>query len=276
MDNPKELEGALEEEGAEELAVPKVSEPTEVKPPSVPSGGITEDRLQELLAAQRAELEEVISKGVQSIKDRRIGQLETKVDEALALKSEVEAAGGWDQFLVQRQQADLLDKKIEQLVEARISQGAGKSVQMPTAQTSWQAEWRDESQKILDAAAKSGVSLSKEEYNAAMFNNGRPFNSKGDAYAALNQAILRKSKGESISVAAVATEGGDVAKPPAPPATPKTAAQRFEEAKAAGDYATMEAIQAERWDNVEKLQKETAARNALAAAGLTAEDLIEK
>lgn len=269
-------EGALPEQELEELAVPQVSETEEVQQPSVPSGGITEDRLsallEEKLEARLSALQEQLARQAQSAKDRGISANAKQINEIL---SRLDALGGNREALIQEADQATLLKKISEL-EARLSQGPAQPVQMSSPQTAWQAEWRDDSQKVLDAAAKSGVSLTSEEYNSAMFNNGRPFGSKGDAYAALNRAIVAKAKGEAIPMAAIATEGGNVAKPPAPPATPKTAAQRFEEAKAAGDYVAMEAIQAERWDTVEKLQKETAARNALAAAGLTAEDLLEK
>jgi hypothetical protein len=212
-----------------------------------------------------------LEKQAQSAKDRGISANAKQINDILARLDEL---GGNRDALIQEVDQQTLLSKISSL-EAQISQGPAQPVQMPSAKAAWQAEWRDESQKVLDAAASDGVTLTKEEVNAAMFNNNVPFASKGDAYAALNRAILAKAKGENISVAAVATEGGDVAKPPAPPAEPKTATQRFEEAKAAGDQAGMEAAQAERWDEVEKLQKKAAAQQALDAAGLTAEELIE-
>jgi len=276
----QELEGAPEATEQEELAVPAVSQAEEeVQQPSVPAGGITEDRLEKLLQdrldKRLEEMEDRFERMAQSAKDRGISK---NAQEISAIRQRLEALGGgdeaWNVIQQQAEQQTLLNR-IAQL-EQQISQGPAQPVQMPSSpKEAWQAEWRDESQKILDAAAKSGVTLATDEYNAAMFNNGKPFGSKGDAYAALNQAILHKAKGEAISVAAVATEGGDVAKPPAPPAEPKTAAQRFEEAKAAGDFEAMKKIQHERWDNVENLQKKAAARQALSAAGLTAEDLLE-
>jgi len=275
----KELEGAPEATEQEELAVPEVSQAEqEVQQPSVPAGGITEDRLQKLLQEQLDErlkgMEERFERMAQSAKDRGISK---NAQEISAIRQQLEALGGgeeaWNVLQQQAEQQTLLNR-IQQL-EQQISQGPAQPVQMPSQQSAWQAEWREESQKILDAAAKSGVTLSTDEYNAAMHNNGVAFVTKGDAYAALNQAILHKARGEAISVAAVATEGGDVAQPPAPPAEPKTAAQRFEEAKAAGDFEAMREIQQERWDNVEALQKKASAQQALDAAGLTAQDLLE-
>lgn len=260
----------------EELAVPDVSQAEqEVQQPSQAESE-TEDRLTKLLEAQEERfeaMEERLERMAQSAKDRGISK---NAQEISAIRQQLEALGGDWGALQQQAERETLYNEIEQLKQRISQEPTAPARQEADPKSAWQAEWREESQKILDAAAKSGVDLAPEEYNSAMFNNGRPFDSKGDAYAALNQAILAKAKGENISIAAVATEGGDVAKPPAPPAKPKTAAQRFEEAKAAGDYEAMQAIQAERWDNVEKLQKEQSARQALEAAGLTAEDLIEQ
>jgi hypothetical protein len=268
-------EGAPEATEQEELAVPDVSQAEqEVQQPSVPQGGIAEDRIEELLKAQEKrfqEMEDRFERMAQSAKDRGISK---NAQEISAIRQQLEALGGdWGALQQQAERQTLYDR-IDEL-EARISQGPASPMQMPSQGRPWQEEWRDESQKILDAAAKSGVQLTKAEYNAAMFNNDIPFATKGDAYAALNQAILAKAKGENISIAAVATEGGDVAKPPAPPAEPKTATQRFEEAKAKGDYAEMERIQSERWENVEKLQKRAVAEQALRDAGVSPEELLE-
>jgi hypothetical protein len=266
-------EGALPVVEPEELAVPQVSgTDEEVQQPSVPGVGITEDRINELLEEKLGALTDQLEKQAQSAKDRGISANAKQINDIFARLDEL---GGNKEALIQEVDQQALLDKINTL-EAQISQGPASPVQMPSGKSAWQAEWAEEAQKILDTAAKSGVSLSKEEYNGAMFNNSIQFKSKGEAYAALNQALISKAKGEAIPVAAVATEGGDVAKPPAPPAEPKTATQRFEEAKAAGDQQAMEAAQAERWDAVEKLQKTEAARKALEAAGVSAEDLIEK
>jgi len=274
-DQVPEGDQVLEE--PKEPAVPAVSDlESDVQPPSVPSEGITEDRIKELVEAQlearlKTEREE-LKRESQSVKDRGISKNSKQINEILA---RLDALGGNREALIQEVDQQTLLREIENL-KAQISQRSVQPVQMPSAKTAWQAEWRDESQKILDAAAKSGVKLTPEEYNGAMFNNGVPFHTKGDAYAALNQAIVRKAKGESISVAAVATEGGDVARPPAPPAEPKTAAQRFEKAKAEGNEAEMRSALNEQWDNVERMQAVELARRGLQAAGLSAEDLIEQ
>ena len=261
------VEGAPVATEPVEPVVPQVSEVIEeVQQPSVPSEGLTEDRLLEILA----ERDEKATRAAQSAKDRAISRNAKDIADIL---ERFEASGNSAAEFVQEtdRQATIEATQAWQAgIESRLQQLA-----VPTGQD-WQSEWTADSQKILDAAAKSGVELSQDEYNAAMFNNGIAFDSKGDAYAALNQAIVSKAKGESISVAAIATEGGDVAKPPAPPAEPKTATQRFEEAKAAGDQEAMQAVQDERWATVEKQQKAEQARQALEAAGITAEDLLEQ
>ena len=249
-----------------EPVVPEVSEVTEeVQQPSVPSEGLTEDRLIEILN----ERDEKTARTAQSAKDRAISRNAKDIADIL---ERFEASGDSAAEFVQetdRQAGIEATQQWQAGIESRLQQ-----LSVPTGQD-WQSEWTADAQKILDAAAKSDVELSQDEYNAAMFNNGIAFGSKGDAYAALNQAIVSKAKGESISVAAIATEGGDVARPPAPPAEPKTTAQRFEEAKAAGDQEAMQAVQDERWDAVEKQQKAALALETLEAAGISAEDLIE-
>ena len=267
-----EQEGAPTTPEIVEPAVPEVSEvEQEVQQPSVPSEGITEARLNELLDSRLGSLTEELEKQAQSAKDRGISANAKQINDILSRLDEL--GGNRDALIQEVDQTTLLQKVAE--LEAQIS-NATVPVERAVGKTAWQSEWTGEAQKILDAAAKSGVELSQEEYNAAMFNNGVAFGSKGDAYVALNQAIVSKAKGESIPVAAIATEGGDVARPPAPPAEPKTTAQRFEEAKAAGDQEAMQAVQDERWATVEKQQKAEQARQALEAAGITAEDLLEQ
>ena len=266
------LEGAPVTPEPVEPVVPEVSEVIEeVQQPSVPETGLTESRLEQLLKAQdeRFEaMEERLERAAQSAKDRGISK---NAQEIAAIRGQLESLGGdWGALQAQAETQSLYDRIA--LLEGGVTSSPAPA---PVAQV-WQEEWASESQKIQDAAAKRGVNLEPEEYNAAMFNNGVAFKTKGDAYAALNNAIIAKAQGEAIPVAAVATEGGDVATPPAPLAPPKTSAQQFEEAKAAGDYEAMEAIQAERWDNVEKLQKVQTAQEALDAAGISAEDLIEQ
>lgn len=260
-------EGAPTTPEAVEPVVPEVLEvEQEVQQPSVPSEGLTEDRLLEILA----ERDEKTARAAQSAKDRAISRNAKDIADIL---ERFEASGDSAAEFVQETDRQATIEATQQWqagIESRLQQLA-----VPTG-ADWQSEWAADSQKILDAAASNDVELTPEEYNAAMFNNGVAFNTKGDAYAALNQAIVSKAKGESISIAAVATEGGDVASPPVPPAPPKTSAQQFEEAKAAGDFDKMRQIQDERWDNVEKLQKVQTAQQALEQAGISAEDLLEQ
>ena len=254
-----------------EPAVPEVSEVVqEDKQPSVPSEGITEARLNELLDSRLGSMTEELERQAQSAKDRGISANAKQINDILSRLDEL--GGNRDALIQEVDQTTLLQKVTE--LEAQIL-NAAVPVGQADGKSAWQSEWSGESQKILDAAAKSGVELSQDEYNAAMFNNGIAFVSKGDAYAALNQAIVSKAKGESIPVAAVATEGGNVATPPAPPAGPKTFRQKLDAAKESGDEAAQRAALDERWDEIEQQQKLTEATQALAAAGLSPADLIE-
>lgn len=268
---PEELkEGAQEAKELKELAVPEVSEaPSEVQHPSPAPAGLTEERLQELLEAQRAALEETIERKVQSTKDRRIGKIESKVDELLALRQQVEAAGGWDPIINQREAEDRMDTRLNAILDARLSQTPA-SQQAADPKEAWRVEWDAESRKIVDAAKKLGIALTPEEYNAALF--GKKFTSKGDAYAALNQALLRKGAGESIPAAAVATEGGDVARQPEPK-VPKTFRQQLDSARSRGDEVEARKILDAQWSEVERQAKIEDARRVMADAGITKEEL---
>ena len=270
---PDELkEGAQAEEESQELAVPEISTPEpEVQQPSPAPAGVTEERLKELLESQRAALEEAIERKVQSTKDRRIGKLESRVEELLALRQEVEAAGGWDPVINQQQQVEALEARLNKILDARLSLAP---VSRPAADSkaAWQAEWDAESRKVLDAAEKLGVKLSTEEYNAAFF--GKKFDTKGDAYAALNQAIYRKMAGNSVPGAAVVTEGGEAPRQPEPKA-PKAFRQRLDEARGKGDDKEARRILDEQWKAVEREQAKIAAKAALEQAGISAKELIE-
>lgn len=267
----EDLESTPVSEELTEPVVPEISDQEpEVEPTSSPEG-LTEARLKELLDAQRKaleeEFEERMKRVAQSTKDRRIGKLETKLDELLVAR---EQGLTLDDLIKEQSETQTLESRIDAILATKLSQ--------PTRATgeTWQEEWARESQKVLDKAKKRGVEVTKEEYNKAMFNNGQPFNSKGDAYAALNDLIVAKAKGESISVSAVATEGGDVASPPPPPASPKSLAEQFEEAKAKGDYAAMEKIQDQSWEDWEKMRQKEIAKAQLAQSGISPEELLEK
>jgi len=261
-------EGALPESESEELVAPEISgDEAEVQQPSVPQAGLTEDRLNELLDNRLASLTEALEKQAQSAKDRGISK---NAQEIADLRVQVEAAGGgaegWD--ALERTANVQATQEWQAGIEARISQ-----LSAPTRQN-WQEEWADESQKIVDAAKSLGVELTAVEYNSAMFNGGQPFDSKGDAFAALNKAIVQKTKGESIPVAAVTTEGGEVVQPPEPK-VPLNYRQQLDKAKASGDDAEARRLLDSRWDEVEKEQAKIAAKASLDAAGVNPEDLIE-
>lgn len=260
---PDPQEGVQAPEELQEQTVPEVSEVLEVQQPSAAPAGLTEARFTELLDVQKAALLEEFDRKLQSQKDRRIGKLESKVEELLATKEAVESAGGWDQIIDRQQQAEDLETRFNTILDARLSQA-------PAPQRGWQAEWDAESQKILDGASKLGVSLTTEEYNAALF--GKKFATKGDAFAALSQALLRKGRGESIPTAAVIAEGGEVARLPEPKA-PKNFRQKFDEARAKGDGSDARKLLDERWAEVDKLAKVERARRVLAQEGVAPEDL---
>lgn len=254
-----------------ELSAPVVQEVSkadvEVQQPSSTESALTEKRLLELLDAQRAALEEAIDRKVQSTKDRRIGQIESKLDEMLALRQQVEAAGGWDTAIAQKQQEDRLEK----LIEDRISRAAGPTAR-EFAQDSWQREWAAESQKILDAAKVMGVVLTNEEYTQTMFNNGLAFVSKGDAYAALNRTIVAKAKGEAIPVSVVSSEGGKTATTPEPK-TPKSFKEKLAEAKRTGKDADTRKVIDERWAELGKEREKLHLKRDLEKRGISIDEL---
>jgi len=270
---PEELKEGAPETAEESvgLAVPEISEGApEVQQPSPATAGLTEERLKELLEDQKAALAEMIERRVQSTKDRRIGKLESKVDELLVLRQEVEAAGGWDPVISQQRQAEDWEARMTRIVDARLPrQPASQPVSDPT--DAWRAEWNAESQKILDAASKLGIVITPEEYNAAMF--GKKFKTPGDAYAALNQAIIRKGRGDDVTTAAVATEGGGVPRTPEP-TTPKPFRQQLDEAKKKGDAEARKVLDAQ-WAVIEKDRAREQARLALEEAGVSPEELLK-
>lgn len=261
-------EGAPAAEELKELAAPEVSETdVEVQQPSVAESGLTEERVLELLGTQFKALEEKIenfSRQAQSVKDRAISK---NAKELADIKARLEAVGGDWGALSQEAEQDSLAQRLEQL-EARISQTAA-SQRTADPKAAWTAEWSEESQKVLDAAEKLGITLSTEEYNAVFL--GRKFKTKGDAYAALNQAMISKAKGEAMPTAAVATEGGEVAQPPER-STPKTFREKFDQAREKGDTEARKLLD-ERWAEVDKLTKVERARKLLAKEGVSPEDL---
>ena len=260
-----EQEGALPVEELQAPEVQEVSTPaTEVQQPSVPEAtGLTEDRLVEILDQR----DEVTSRKAQSQKDRGISR---NAKDIAALLDRFEDLGG-DENAANKLVADAETQALLQTVQRLESQiQAGQAAPAgPPAKDAWQSEWTVDSQKILDAAEVSGVVLSNEEYNLAMHNNGIAFDTKADAYAALNGALLAKQKGEAMPVSVVSTEGGEVAQPPAPPAEPKPFRQQFDELNDAGDTAGARALLDEQWKLAESDTAKANARRAAEAAGLT-------
>ena len=266
---PEELkEGAQEAPESQELAVPEISVATpEVQQPSPAPTGQTEERLEKLIGAVTALNEKVekLSRQEQSAKDRAISKTARELAE---VKARLDAFGGDWNALAQEAEAQTYQQRLSAL-EARVSQ-APASQPAADPKSAWRAEWDAESQKILDAASRLGVALTPDEYNAAMF--GKKFTTKGDAYAALNQALLRKGAGEAIPAAAVVTEGGDVPRVPEPKA-PKAFREKLDEARKKGDDKEARRVLDDKWEEVKKDQARDAARRALAEAGISPEEL---
>ena len=247
-------------EEPQDQPVPAVSEVSEVKPASAPVG-LTEDKLAEILEARFKVQTENLERQFQSIKDRRIGKIESRLDDLVALREQAEKRG-WDTVIADAEQAEVLEARVSKILDARLPSA-------PVARSpedDWRAEWAGESKKTLDAAEKLGVRLTTEEYNAALF--GKKFNTKADAYAALNAAIIAKAKGEGTPVAAVTVDGGLTAKPPEakPPTTWK---QDYDRALAANDRKKARELLDKRWEDVERQQKLEAARVAAREAGVS-------
>ena len=236
--------------------VPEVSGPVE-QPSSAPSG-LTEERLQEILEGRFKDLADQLARANQSVKDRRIGKLETSVEKLLAVKGLVDQKGGdWEAAISETRESEISE---------RMANLESKLLQPPAGQVSpdWKQEWQDESKKIVDAAAKLGIALTDDEYNAALF--GKKFASKGDAFAALQGALILKTRGESVTPAALANEGGTL------PAQPEKLSfrQTLEKAETIADKTK---ILNARWDEIGKELKKQEVRDALVEKGLTVEDL---
>jgi len=268
---PEELkEGAQEAPESQELAVPEISEaPAEVQQPSPAPTGQTEERLEKLIGAVTALNEKVekLSRQEQSAKDRAISKTAKELAE---VKARLDAFGGDWNALAQEAEAQTYQQRLAAL-EARISQ-APASQPAADPKSAWRAEWDAESQKILDAASRLGVALTPDEYNAAMF--GKKFTTKGDAYAALNQALLRKGAGEAIPAAAVVTEGGDVPRAPEPK-TPKTFRQQLDDANKKKDSTEARRILDAKWAEVERGRAREEAKRVLQESGVDPKELIE-
>ena len=239
-----------------DVKVPEVSGPAEGQPTSVPSG-LTEEALQKILDDRFTKLAEDLKRDNQSMKDRRIGKLETSVEKLLAVKGLVDQKGGdWEAAISETRESEISE---------RMANLESKLLQPPVAVSpDWKQEWQDESKKIVDAAAKLGIALTDDEYNAALF--GKKFASKGDAFAALQGALILKTRGESVTPAALANEGGTL------PAQPEKLDFRQTLAKAETTADKTKVLEAQ-WDVIGKELKKREVRDALVEKGLTVEDL---
>ena len=171
---------------------PAVSEPSDTAP-SAPIG-VTEDQLKELGVSLLEEAKSEARRAAQATKDVRFGKFETKLGE---LEAVVKASGGdWGKV-----EGDLVQNDLRQQVAANteaLASGSGGG-------TSWDKEWAEKSQQMLEnAAEKYGVTLTEEE--KATFQTMQ-FETAVDAFGALNDAILAKARGEAIPTAAIASEG---------------------------------------------------------------------
>ena len=174
------------------VPTPTVSETSDAAP-SAPSG-VTEDQLKEYGEQWLEQAKAEANKAAQSTKDVRFSKFETEIGE---LKAVVEASGGdWKKV-----ESDLAENSLRQQVAANteaLTSGSGGG-------TSWEKEWADTSQQMLEGAAeKYGVTLTEAE--KATFQTMR-FDTSVQAFGALNDAILAKARGEAIPTAAVASEG---------------------------------------------------------------------
>ena len=191
-------------------AMESAQEPTEPKAPPAPqvsavsgdkpgsSGkGLSEVRFAELLEERDKRLLEQVERLQQSTKDRRFARLEKGIQELRTIKARLEdSKGDWSALEREATENEYLGR-LEQL-EARLSGPDGGS--------SWDREWATDSERMLkQAAEKYGVILSPAELASI---SGRTFETRTDAFGALNDVILAKARGEEVPAAAIASEGG--------------------------------------------------------------------
>ena len=233
---------------------------TEVKQPSEPRG-LTEERLNELFSAVKSLDEKVenFSRQAQSAKDRAISKTAAEIAE---VKARLDQFGGDWNAMAQAEESRGLYKRLEAL-EA----GTSRKPVSTSPVEAWQKEWDAEHRKILDAAKERGVELTKEEFDQVKFNNGLPYASKGDAYAALNRALLAKAIGDKTPVSVVSAEGGTTPRLPEPKAQ-KTFREKLDAAKKANDPVAVRKIIDEQWDALDRQAKLEAAKRAASEAGV--------
>ena len=257
-------EGALPADESQELVAPELlEEDAEVQQPSVTEAGITEARLIEVLT----ERDEKQARKAQSAKDRAISAQGKTIETILGRLDELDG----DRGALLREADQLGAVEATQAWQAGIESRLSDLAVATTKQT-WKQEWTEDSQKILDAAAKKGTVLSTEEVNAAFF--GQKFASRGDAIVYLNELIDAKKEGAPAPVpaAAVLPEGGEVARTPEP-VVPQTYRQQFDKAKTEGDTAKMQELIDENWEEQEQFTRAQAAKQTLSDLGMTAEEL---
>jgi len=229
----KELESASSVAEPIAPSVGEVSSVAEGQQPSVPSG-ITEERVSELLDeklasfsdAQKELLEQLAEREVQSKHDRRYGRFETKLDELLNIKSRVEEAdGNWDDILAQIERAEAT-QNLESALDAKIQEALTSIQPAPdeagrTAQrkAEWEMEWAQAVQNIQDRATKDELEIPADAL--AQVQSGR-YDTKIDAYTALNDLYIAIRTGAEIPVAAALPEGGGGTPPPSNDVTPPT------------------------------------------------------
>lgn len=218
MTDIEKPEGSSVEEEQPAPSVLDVSATTDTT--TLVSDAITEERVSELLDAklatftesQREILEQLAEREVQSKHDRRYGRFETKLDEILAIKNQVETAeGSWDTILAQIERQEGTDQ-LEAAVDAKIAE-ALTSVQPATDDggskdqriAEWNEEWKQAVQNVTDKAATDELEIPAEALEQVRSGS---FKTKIDAYTALNDLYIAVKTGTEIPAAAIITEEG--------------------------------------------------------------------
>jgi len=231
MTDMKKPESSSVEEEPLAPSVTDVSDTTEETP--LVSDAITEERVSELLdeklsaftESQKALLEQLAEREVQSKHDRRYGRFETKLDEILAIKERVEGSeGSWDEILAQIERQEgtaqleaALDAKIEQALTS-IRPATDEAVRTQRI-AEWNEEWKQAVQNIKDKAAADELEIPAEAIEQVQ---SAKYNTKIEAYTALNDLYIGLKTGTEIPVAAITTEEGGGTPPTSEPKTPPT------------------------------------------------------
>jgi hypothetical protein len=188
---------------------------------------LLDEKLSAFQQAQKELLEQLAEREVQSKHDRRYGRFESKLDELLAIKERVETAeGNWDDILAQieRQEAtqnleSALDAKIQEALTS-IRPVMDETAVVTQRKAEWEMEWAQAVQNIQDKATEDGLEIPAD---ALVQVQDGTYNTKIDAYTALNDLYIAIKTGTEIEVAAVQPEGGGGAPPASEPkVSPKT------------------------------------------------------